>query len=156
MWSLAAGPIQRAVSMWTSARLPKKRRGVYPVPQPGLGIGALVGKVFREIGSVPQTPPWRGNASSQESCRSTSAIRSFAWVVLTHPPTILAHWATHDVTQGSVSQSASCGAPALPELFPPAATSLPHSQSPQCADLALEESVRAKTRGEGWGMRKRL
>lgn len=56
MWSLA-GPIQRAACIWTSARLPKERRGVYPVSQPGLGIGALVGKVFREIGSVPQTHP---------------------------------------------------------------------------------------------------
>lgn len=86
---------------------------------------AWVGKVFRETGSVPQTLPWCGNALSQESRRSTSAIRSFAWVVLTHPPTILAHRATHDVTQGSISQSASCGAPAPPELFPPAATPLP-------------------------------
>lgn len=120
-----AGPVQRTASIWTSARLPKKRRGVYPVSQPGLGIGALVGKVFRETGSVPQTLPWRGNASSQESRRSTSAIWSFAWVVLTHPPTILAHRATHDATQGSVSQSASCGAPAPPELFPPAAMPLP-------------------------------
>lgn len=152
-----AGPIQRTASIWTSARLPKKWRGVYPVSQPGLGTGALVGKVFRETGSVPQTLPWRGNASSQESRRSTSAIWSFAWVVLTHPPTILAHRATHDVTQGSVSQSASCGAPAPPELFPPAAMPLPtrkaHSARIWLSRNRCGQRLEARAGGCGSGSR---
>lgn len=41
---------------------------------PGLGVRALVGKVFQEIGSVLKNPLWRGNASAQESRQSTSAI----------------------------------------------------------------------------------
>lgn len=55
-----AGPIQRAASIWTSARLPEKR-GVESTPfHPGLGVGAVVGKVFQEIGLFLRPHPGVG------------------------------------------------------------------------------------------------
>lgn len=54
-WSLA-GPIQRAASIWTSAQLPEKRGVESTQFHPGLGVGALVGKVFQKIRVCPSDP----------------------------------------------------------------------------------------------------
>lgn len=56
-WSLA-GPIQRAASIWTSAQLPEKRGVESTQFHPaGLGVGALVGKVFRKDRVCPPDTP---------------------------------------------------------------------------------------------------
>lgn len=105
-WSLA-GPIQRAASIWTSARLPEKRGVESTQFHPGLSIGALVGKVFRKIGSVLQTLSLAWECFSPRKSPKHLGNPSLAWEIHTHPPTILASPATHDVSQRSVSQSAS-------------------------------------------------
>lgn len=105
-WSLA-GPIQRAASIWTSAQLPEKR-GVESIQfHPGLGVEALVGKVFQKIGSVLQTPSLAWERFSPRKSPKPLCNPSLAWEIHTHPPTILVSRATHDVSQRSVSQSAS-------------------------------------------------
>lgn len=102
-WSLA-GPIQRAASIWTSAQLPEKR-GVESIQfYPGLGVEALVGKVFQKIGSEGSLA-WE--CFSPRKSPKPLCNPSLAWEIHTHPPTILVSPATHDVSQRSVSQSAS-------------------------------------------------